>query len=258
MKRRSTLSLALGLVACLGCNITVDVGDGGAGGSAGSGGGAGGGAGGSSSGADFGAYFTCSASKACPSGQFCFNGLCALGCQNNGQCAADQYCDTEWDRLCHNRVVPTCADASACASTQLCVSGFCSTPPPATQCNPDGAYQGQDGCASNALCVDPTSTPAKDPQCYTQPACAPDKTCPVGLAGAVCNDGYVPNKGKICLTNICRVDAHCPANWSCFRFANNDVLGVCSNHGFGAPCKVPADCTSGSCTVLGFGFGMCN
>lgn len=228
-----------------------------AGGSASAGGAAS--AGGSATGGGTGLEpFTCSPTRMCPNGQFCFNGLCAIGCQTNANCAADQFCDTEFDRLCHNRVVPTCTNQSGCASTQVCVSGFCSTPPPMTQCDPNQVPSGMDGCDMNSLCVDPVETNVADPKCYSFPACAPDKTCPTGLQGAVCNDGLIPNKGRVCLTGLCRTVANCPSNWACIKFTATDVLGVCSSKGVGSPCTAPSECLSGNCLISFPGFpGLC-
>lgn len=248
--------LGLGLAAC---DVKVDVGDGGTGGGSGGGNATGGGTGGGGTGGGGGtALVGCSTAAPCPSGQFCFNGLCAIGCQSNANCAADQWCDTEFDHLCHNNQVQTCSGASGCLSTQECVSGFCSTPPPTTQCNPDQAASGNDGCDANSICVDTSDTAAQDPQCHTFPACAQDKTCPVGLQGAVCNDGLIPNKARICLIGLCKDAGHCPSNWLCFKFNANDVLGMCSNKGTGAPCGSAADCQSGNCNQAFPGFpGIC-
>lgn len=246
------------VLALSGCDQVVMLGDGGTGGGAATGGGGGttgggggttGGGGGNTGGGSGLEPFICSASKPCPSGQFCFNGLCALGCQTNANCAADQYCDTEFDHLCHNKTVPTCAVSTECASSQVCISGFCSTPPPVTQCDPNQVASGNDGCDQNSLCVDPSETQAADPKCYTFPACAQDKTCPVGLQGAVCNDGLIPNKARVCLTGLCRSAANCPSSWTCVKFNSADVLGVCSNRGFGSPCTGPGECQSGNCVM---------
>lgn len=259
----SSLARAVLVVLVVGftaCDVTVDVGDGGSGGGGGgaSGGGAGGGSGGGSGGGTA-MQLGCSTASPCPSGQFCFNGLCAYGCQTNSNCAADQYCDTEFDHLCHNKVVESCASMpSICAATQTCVSGFCSTPPPATQCDLNQVASGNDGCATNAICVDSSDTSVEDPKCYTFPACAQDKTCPTGLQGAVCNDGLIPNKARICLTGLCQTTANCPANWACVKFSPNDVLGMCSNKGTGSPCTSSAECTSGNCSIPAPGFpGFC-
>lgn len=237
----------------LGCDVKVDVGDGGTGGGTGGGGGGSGGGGGGSA-----QLIGCSTASPCPSGQFCFNGLCALGCTSNGDCAADQYCDTEFDHLCHNKTVQTCSGGSDCFTTQECVSGFCSTPPPATQCDPDQVASGNDGCDSKSVCLDSQDTSAQDPKCHSFPPCAQDKTCPTGTQGAVCNDGLLPNKALICLVGLCRTTSNCPANWACWKFTATDVLGVCSNKGLGAPCTTGADCLSGNCTVAFPGFpGVC-
>ncbi|MCP4501629.1 MAG: hypothetical protein GY822_16850 [Deltaproteobacteria bacterium] len=68
--------------------------------------------------------FLCSNSDPCPAGQFCFNDLCAIGCLSNGDCASDQYCDTEGSMRCVNRVVETCPQ-TACEANQDCVDGYC-------------------------------------------------------------------------------------------------------------------------------------
>ncbi len=244
--RGMLVSLTLGLSAC---DVKVDVGDGGMGGGAGGGGGSGGGAG----------FAPCSSSNPCPSGQFCFNGLCALGCNANSDCAADQYCDTEFDRLCHNKTVQTCSGNASCLSSQVCVSGFCSTPPPATQCDPDQVATGNDGCNAQSICLDTEDTSDKDPKCHSFPPCAQDKTCPTGTQGAVCNDGLIPNKAYICLVGLCRDVANCPANWACVKPNPNNVLGWCSNKGPGAPCTGPSECLSGICNMPFVGqLGFCS
>jgi hypothetical protein len=140
----------------------------------------------------------------------------------------------------------------------VCIEGLCSTPPPTTQCDPDQVSSGNDGCDSHAVCIDPAETDAKDPRCYTFPACAEDKTCPIGLQGAVCNDGLIPNKAHICLTGLCRSEANCPSSWVCVKFTATDVLGICSNRGTGEPCTSASQCLSGNCSIIAPGFpGIC-
>lgn len=192
-------------------------------------------------GADGGEYMPCSAQNPCPDGQFCFNGLCALGCNSDGDCADDQYCDTEGDRLCHGKVVSTCPEV-ACASGQECVNGFCSTTVD-QQC--EQMPNGEDGCDRDELCVEQPDVPEAY-QCYTFPACAADDTCPVGTTGAVCNAGILPNKDKICLIGGCLEQAHCPADWRCVEL-DGAVVGFCSSGGVGFPCGSGADCDSGNC-----------
>lgn len=247
------------MLVCLAtaCDVTVQAGTGGGGG-----GGSGGGGGtqtdaGSGGGTGNMPWQQCSASMSCPSGQFCFNGLCAIGCNSNNDCAADQFCDTEFDRLCHNKVVTTCP-AVACTSNQICAGGFCSTPPPEIVCNPEKVASGDDGCDAKSICVDPYETDAKDPKCRSYPSCSQEKTCPTGIQGALCNDGLIPNKGLICLVGYCKTTANCPTNWACFKVTPNDVVGACSNKMVGAPCSSGADCLSNTCNQLIAGLpGFC-
>lgn len=193
------------------------------------------------SGGSEGEWQPCSAGNPCPDGQFCFNGLCALGCNSDGDCAEDQYCATEGDRLCHNKVVTTCPEV-ACAEGQECVNGYCSTPPPATECMP---FTPDDGCDKNALCLE---VEEEMPKCYTFPYCPADGKCPVGLQGAVCNDELIAGKDKICLVGACLDASHCPADFKCLMFGG-DPLGYCSSGSFGEPCNVAADCDSNTCNA---------
>jgi hypothetical protein len=163
----------------------------------------------------------CSPSRDCPSGQFCFNGICALGCNSGGDCAEGQYCDTDGDRLCHDSQVHTCPD-TPCAETQECVNGLCSTPSTDTDCTP--RPDGNDGCDAYSLCIE---VEEGAPSCYSFPACPESGDCPVGTVGAVCNDGIVPNKERICLSGLCQEPSHCPPAWSCMRITPADVVGFC-------------------------------
>jgi len=183
----------------------------------------------------------CSAANACPDGQFCFNGICAIGCQSDGDCADNQYCATDDDMLCHNKEVTICPEVP-CAEGQVCVNGFCSTPPPSTECSTEML---PDGCESNALCVEAEEGA---PKCYTFPYCSEDGTCPVGTQGAVCNNDLI-DKDKICLIGLCTEVANCPADWSCVKFETNGVIGFCSNGGVGSPCTGNEECVSGTCSL---------
>ncbi len=187
--------------------------------------------------------FGCSASSPCPDGQFCWNGICAIGCQSNGDCAADQYCATDTDQLCHNKEVTTCPEVP-CAEGQECKNGFCSAPVEDTSCS--YMPNGEDGCDKNSICVAETEETAK---CYSFPACAEDDTCPVGQVGAVCNVGILPNKARICLVGACTEDEHCPANNSCVPFEQGGSLGECSSGGFGDLCYGAEDCQSKNCSL---------
>jgi hypothetical protein len=182
----------------------------------------------------------CGAGNECPDGQFCWNGICALGCNSDGDCADDQYCATDTDRLCHNKEVTTCPDVP-CADTQVCVNGFCSTPPPPTECMPALV---NDGCESNAVCLQVSEEKA---ECYTFPYCSQDGTCPTGTEGAVCNNDLLTDKDKICLIGLCTDASHCPAEWNCIKFEPNGVVGACSSGGPFDPCNANEDCASNQC-----------
>lgn len=191
-----------------------------------------------------GEFGLCSASTPCPEGQFCFNGICALGCNSDGDCADDQYCDTEFDRLCHNKTVSTCPD-TPCPEGQECVNGFCSAGK-GPQC--EQMPNGQDGCDKSSLCIEDLDMEGSF-ACYPFPACAADDTCPVGTEGAVCNTGIIPSKNKICLISLCTEVSHCPAEWSCFKYPG-EVLGQCSSGAFGSPCNTGDECISGNCLIF--------
>ncbi|ADO72567.1 uncharacterized protein STAUR_4789 [Stigmatella aurantiaca DW4/3-1] len=113
----------------------------------------------------------CSASVKCPDGQFCFNGICALGCTSNSNCGNDMYCDTQDQGplyFCKNKSVPTCSSDSQCAASQMCLKGFCSLKPPEVKpaCDPDKAGAANDGCDKYAICSDPNGENATQADAY--------------------------------------------------------------------------------------------
>ncbi len=187
----------------------------------------------------------CTDEDPCPEQQSCVNGLCALGCTTDADCADDQYCDAELDHVCKADEVPTCSDDDDCAASQICMFGYCVVPPESTDCQVD-IYM--DGCESNAICMEDFDT--MDTACYPMPPCGEDGSCPVGIYGAVCNTGYLLDKDAICLLGMCATVEHCPANWFCVRYTQNDPLGVCSGGGLGEPCTSDDECLSGACFAL--------
>ncbi len=191
----------------------------------------------------------CNADNPCPSGQFCFNGLCSLGCNSNGDCADDQYCDTEF-KQCHNKEVQTCPD-TPCPSGQECVQGLCSAGSTNKAC--EQMPNGQDGCASNELCFDDEE--AGKAECYPFPACGEDGSCPTGTEGAVCNNDFIPSKDRICLIGLCETTDNCPAGQNCIKFQGFPV-GECSNGSFGESCTMDSHCLSNNCEVFD-GDGVC-
>lgn len=205
---------------------------------------------------DGGGFEPCSAANPCPDGQFCFNGLCAIGCNSDGDCAGNQYCDTSL-LLCQNREVPTCSGDDECAESQICVNEYCTTPPEDTNCDAFDVLE--DGCESNAVCL--ADLDSDDPDaaaCYTMPACGPDGSCPTGTSGAVCNNDFLPAKDKVCLLGQCESVSDCPADFSCVRPSENSVLGICSSGGFGSLCTENSHCDSNNCAVFpGAPIGFC-
>lgn len=196
----------------------------------------------------------CSATNKCPSGQFCFNGLCALGCTSNANCSADQYCDT--DDLgpvyfCKNKTVPTCTADNQCAASQLCLHSFCSMKPPEVKptCDVQKSGSADDGCDKYSVCNDPNpdNSTTQDAYCASFPPCPQSGVCPTGQFGAVCNDGYLSGKGRFCMEGMCKDNSNCPSNWNCVKPFSNAVLGFCSSGAPGMPCTSNAQCASGNC-----------
>ncbi len=194
----------------------------------------------------------CSATNKCPSGMFCFNGLCAIGCTSNNDCAADQYCDTKTVgpiAYCQNKVVKTCAANGDCAASQLCLNGLCSMKPPEVKPACQLTYDANDGCGEYSLCHDPVedNDTEQDAYCASFSPCPESGVCPVGEVGSVCNEGYLSGKGRFCLSGACRTDANCPTSWSCVGPMFGAPLGFCSMGTQGMPCMENKDCRSNTC-----------
>jgi len=188
----------------------------------------------------------------CPKGQFCFNGICAVGCNTDKECETNQYCDTDI-KQCSNKEVKTCPD-TPCGANQECVNGLCSAKkadPPKKRnesgaCTP--AVDGKDGCKRHEVCLVKENDQT---QCRAFPRCPQSGKCPVGLVGAVCNDKLIPNKDRICLVGGCTGTEHCPASWSCVKIGGIK-LGLCSSGAMGMPCTKQSECKSGlKCTQPG-------
>jgi hypothetical protein len=191
----------------------------------------------------------CIGGELCPTGTSCANGLCATECDDDPDCASDYYCGL--DGLCHTKTVAGCNSELDCAATQTCIDNVCVT---LDACDPYNYVQ--DGCPSNAVCIGDPESEDEQGICYEMPACA-EQSCPIGLEGAVCNTGQLPNKDEICLYGMCDTVANCPAQWSCV-FYGNAVLGLCSNGVFSSACTVDSHCMSGNCIPLpGLGGGVC-
>lgn len=171
----------------------------------------------------------CIGGELCPGGTSCSLGVCETECSSDGDCDGEHFCGL--DNLCHPSTIPTCNADQDCAPTQTCINQICTTLDDGG-CDLDNFLQ--DGCPSNAVCLENFDR-AGQGVCNPMSACDVGQSCPVGLVGAVCNTGQLPNKDEICLAGYCDVVADCPDLWACVRF-DNSVLGLCSDGGFGSPC----------------------
>jgi hypothetical protein len=152
----------------------------------------------------------------------------------------------------------TCSPGEdVCPNELVCIAGAC-TPPGGALCSPD-ALPFQDGCASDELCFEDPSTSNEEEfvfRCFALPPCPAEEPCPITELGAVCNDGLVAGKDRVCLLGMCTdSESHCPNEWKCIADAPGN-LGQCSDGTFGMPCALDADCNSGNC-LFAFPIGFC-
>ncbi len=192
--------------------------------------------------------FLCGTDNPCPAGQWCFNGLCAPGCMTDLDCADNQYCDTQIDlpnnqfgtHMCVNKEVSTCSTDADCETTQECILGMCSVSAGPQECTP--RIDAPDGCDDFSICLDVGDGEVEEFECYAFPPCPQDGICPVGLYGSVCNEDIFPAKERICLTSLCKEEAHCPSTHQCIPLQGE--IGGCSDGAFGSLCLDDQDCKS--------------
>ena len=126
-------------------------------------------------------------------------------------------------------------------------------------CSTSALFQGApDGCASNALCFE---VPLPDGGVCTQQPC-PGKCsealpcpangfCDPGTHGALCNDGLLPQKDKVCIVSVCLTEANCPPSFLCVGVNAVIAAGLCSSGAPGQPCTKNEECWSSSCALFG-------
>jgi hypothetical protein len=129
----------------------------------------------------------------------------------------------------------------------VCNLGWCTAPPREVECDPFDPLDTR--CTGTELCIEDVGPDDEfRTRCIEMPACGPAGECPPGVAGAVCNEGLLPGKERICLASFCLVETDCPQGFRCLD--TTQVLGLCSSGGFGSPCITNPDCTSGRCITF--------
>jgi len=179
--------------------------------------------------------FRCSSFSPCSVGQICVNGICATGCNSNADCSDTQYCDNgaaHSTNKCIDKKVSTCADTSQCAGYQQCSKGMCVAKPSeqeqqqADPCTVTSSVAtsssggtatsiaiGTDQCSQFSVCIDgSTQSGGGNAFCTAFPGCPQDGLCP---PNSVCNEGYWPDKGRMCLPSMCVADANCESSYTC-------------------------------------------
>jgi len=213
------------------------------------------------------------ATRGCPAGQACLNGICSQRCTGGAACPAGTYCegDASIDEVCAPVQAISCTTLLQCPAPQTCGSGLCTS----TELLGDGGRSGNcipgapdDGCSADGVCVTGAS---QSPSCLGLPPCSQDGGCPTGVAGAVCNvrsDGgrLFPNKQRVCLVSFCETNADCPqtnpqpgvpAAPHCVN-EKGVSQSFCSPGVPGSPCLAPADCNTNVCNGSdGSAFGTC-
>jgi hypothetical protein len=121
-----------------------------------------------------------------------------------------------------------------------------------------------DGCGSDAICLQLLSGGGANVQCRGMPACAQNGGCPVGPFGAVCNvrpDGgrLIEGKQRICLYGYCTGPIDCASAQHCVFEPDSGSIGQCYSGVTGSPCNTSQDCfNDGGCNGADAGvWGTC-
>ncbi len=196
--------------------------------------------------------FRCSTLSPCSSGQICVNGICATGCNSNADCPETQYCDNgsaHSTNKCIDKKVSTCASNGQCAEYQQCSKGMCVAKPTeeerqqAEACTVTSTSVGTSATASSSavstgasadqcnqfsVCIEGSdNTGAANAFCSAFPGCPQDGLCP---PNSVCNEGYWPDKGRMCLPGFCVTNANCESGYECKMqgvLSFSAALGLC-------------------------------
>lgn len=151
--------------------------------------------------------------------------------------------------------LPTECPGRPCGALEVCYRGACEPRTTTTStCVVEFAAMGQDQCPIDALCT--RGTPFD--RCELQVPCAADGGCELGSLGAVCNDGYLLDKARVCLAGWCVEQADCPEGLKCVLGDNK--LGRCSSGKTGSACLSSTDCEQNGCAEARMSgeFGTCH
>jgi hypothetical protein len=195
---------------------------------------------------------SCSADAECDGDMICDGGLCAEagadvtagggvvangpGCQNDGECAANQYCHfpsiDPWVDGTPGNCTALCT--SDCPDAQLCEDGQCFN---ASSCSPGNGGD----CPPGSVCQAGDNTCGAPPsQCYFNEQCPTDWVCDSSNA---CVDPNAVTLGG------CNGDADCDSVAGCQGGSCSCNAGVCepSGCGVGAECGASEYCAAGVC-----------
>jgi hypothetical protein len=141
-------------------------------------------------------------------------------------------------------------DLCPCEAPLECNFGHCTAPAYTAVCEAGDPFDTI--CGNDELCFENLD---EQTTCIPMAPCPTDCDCPVGEFGAVCNEGGVPTKERVCLVGMCDGPEHCPDDFNCIQPFQG--YGMCSSGSFGEPCSDDAHCDSGSCLILAPGAGTC-
>ncbi len=175
----------------------------------------------------------CDGERICVRDAGALEGQCHNPCDQNGACAAEEFCDSE-----NNACIPqiACADDSQCGPGEICGDTHCI----AAECTPPA-----DGCAGSRVCW--------EGRCDEPAACLSDADCDSGRAchlfqcrGTCSTDGECPGTQRCSSQGWCEEDEFCSDDDGCLG------TRICQGLTCTDRCEVDDDCPEGA-TCLGSG-----
>ncbi len=187
---------------------------------------------------------------ACPGGGTCRLGECVPDCSSIDDCPANYRCD-EASALC----TPDPLDVCPCDAPKFCSFGTCTSPPRPADCDPTNPLEAV--CSAVERCIDTGDVEGPEmTQCFGMRPCPASGECEPGGLGAVCNEGLIPTKDRVCLIGHCVDASDCPTDYKCVTAGQS--YGLCSPGTFGSICEIDSDCISNNClTIVPGTLGVC-